>query len=292
MMPPALHNAVQQKLQQLFSSPGASLQVHPVGGGSINETCRLEFGSQSFFCKINYASKFPQLFQKEMNGLRFIALLNRIQTPSVLDCFEHGGFQVLLLEWMGTGERTENFWKNFGEQLAALHGVSQELYGFHEDNYMGSVPQHNRQCRLWTEFFIQHRLQPMVDRCGSLLEVKHRNWFESLYQKLPQIFSNEQKPALLHGDLWSGNFICNERSEPVLIDPAVYFGHPSVDLGMTTLFGGFSTSFYEAYHYHSPFPGNHKEQWQVANLYPLLIHLFLFGKTYLRQIEGTLQQFA
>ena len=82
--------------------------------------------------------------------------------------------------------------------------------------------------------------------------------------------------------------MCNQNFMPVLIDPAVYFGHRSVDLAMTTLFGGFDKSFYEAYHYHYPFPANYKMQWSVCNLYPLLIHLLLFGKSYLSQIEHTL----
>ena len=85
--------------------------------------------------------------------------------------------------------------------------------------------------------------------------------------------------------------MCSKMQQPVLIDPAVYFGHRSIDLGMTTLFGGFEKSFYEAYHYHYPLPPNYKEQWAVSNLYPLLIHLLLFGKTYLSSIENTLNDF-
>ena len=85
--------------------------------------------------------------------------------------------------------------------------------------------------------------------------------------------------------------MCNQDSKPVLIDTAIYFGHPSADLGMTTLFGGFDSQFYEAYNYHSPFPSKYKEQWKICNLYPLLIHLLLFGKSYLSQIEQTLHSY-
>jgi fructosamine-3-kinase len=95
--------------------------------------------------------------------------------------------------------------------------------------------------------------------------------------------------VLVHGDLWSGNFICDENHDPVLIDPAVYYGIAAVDLGMTTLFGGFSKEFYEAYAYHAPFPSNYEEQWRIAKLYPLLIHLILFGKSYLGEIEEILE---
>jgi fructosamine-3-kinase len=118
----------------------------------------------------------------------------------------------------------------------------------------------------------------------------HALKLEKLYTRLSSIF-NEEPPALLHGDLWSGNFLCNKNSEPVVIDPAVYYGHRSTDLAMTTLFGGFHESFYEAYHFHFPLPTNYLEQWDVCNLYPLLIHLHLFGKSYLPNIENILQQF-
>ena len=159
---------------------------------------------------------------------------------------------------------------------------------------MGSVAQSNTKEKTWVNFFIKQRLQPLVDQCRqkNLLESSQLDAFEKLYDILPQIFNEDQKPALLHGDLWNGNFMCNEDSEPVLIDPAVYYGHPSIDLGMTTLFGGFSPGFYEAYHFHFPLPNNHKQQWQVCNLYPLLIHLLLFGRGYLPQIEFTLQRFS
>ena len=114
----------------------------------------------------------------------------------------------------------------------------------------------------WIEFFVHRRLQPQIEIAGinHLLHAKHLTAFENLYRRLGNIFNNEQ-PSLLHGDLWSGNFMCDQNSEPVLIDPAVYFGHRSMDLAMTTLFGGFERSFYESYNYHFPFPNNYDEQW-------------------------------
>jgi protein-ribulosamine 3-kinase len=285
---------VQQRLQQIFKDPAKPLQSRAVGGGSINQTYRLDFNGNAFFCKINSATKFPQLFEKERKGLEFIAGQKKIKTPEILDCFESGGHQFLLMEWVSPGSRTETFWKSFGEQLAALHSVTSDHFGFAEDNYMGSVAQVNTFSPGWTAFFTGQRLQPLVIKCteDGLLTTRHVAAFEALYLQLPAVFGKEQRPALLHGDLWSGNFMCNDLEEAVLIDPAIYFGHPSVDLGMTTLFGGFQNAFYEAYQYHAPFPPNYREQWMVCNLYPLLIHLFLFGRSYLGQIEHTLQQFA
>jgi fructosamine-3-kinase len=267
--------------------------VTPVGGGSINKTYRVSLDHKSFFLKYNSAEKFPLLLEKEKKGLAFLASQGCILTPGIIACEVRQGQQFLLLEWIESGSETKKFWKKFGEQLAALHHVAGEYSGFSEDNYMGSLPQANTPRPDWVEFFIHCRLQPQIElaRTKKLLQKRHVDLFEALYQNLDAVFGNE-KPSLLHGDLWSGNFICNEKSMPVLIDPAVYYGHRSMDLAMTTLFGGFDKDFYEAYHFHFPFPPNYHEQWQVCNLYPLLVHLNLFGSGYLNQIEKSLNLFS
>jgi len=290
--PPALQTAIQQKLSAHFPA-SQKINFLSVGGGSINDTYRLSFGDQTVFCKINSATKFPQLFEKEKTGLALLGEQGIMKVPSVVDFFEFEDKQVLLMEWVPEGERTENFWKLFGEQLAALHQQSASYFGLKEANYMGSVPQMNHQHQSWVSFFREVRLQPMVHLCANkgLLSTSHPQAFEKLYKQLANVFE-EEKPSLLHGDLWSGNFMCDQNSKPVLIDPAVYYGHRSIDLAMTRLFGGFRKPFYDAYHYHFPLPSNYEEQWQVCNLYPLLIHLYLFGSSYLSQIERTLKAFA
>ncbi|MFN2438465.1 MAG: fructosamine kinase family protein [Chitinophagaceae bacterium] len=281
--------AIQNTLKQKLNTNRVLFQ--PISGGSINETYRLIAGDYKFFCKLNSVEVFPQLFRRELKGLEAIGKTRTIKVPAIIDCFEIETQQVLLMEWINEGERTKPFWKNFGVSLAALHGVTNEQYGYEEDNYMGSVNQINKWNVDWNVFFIEQRLKPLVEKCitQSLITAKHHTAFEELYKRLPTFFE-DQKPGLLHGDLWGGNFMCNEKSEPVLIDPAVYYGHRSVDLAMTSLFGGFHSLFYEAYQYHHAFPDNYLVQWKVCNLYPLLIHLFLFGKTYLPKIERTLNE--
>lgn len=290
---PALQLIIQQKLGSYV--PGdADIHLTPVGGGSINDSYRINTGPHHLFCKINSATKFPHLFQREQSGIEWIGKQQVISTPRIIASFEEEGIQCLIMEWIKEGERTGKFWKLFGEQLAALHRHTHESFGFHEDNYMGSVPQQNSPEQSWIVFFTGHRLEPLVRLCTDKVQLskKHLQQFHHLYLKLPQIFDTGERPSLVHGDLWNGNFMCNQNSKPVLIDPAVYYGHRAVDLAMTTLFGGFHSSFYEAYHASYPFSPNYQEQWQVCNLYPLLIHLYLFGSSYLRQIEQTLQQFA
>lgn len=282
-------------LQQLIAQKlnASSLQLQPVGGGSINQSFRILSGSHTWFCKVNSATKFPHLFEKEAEGLRLLGAQDKLRVPKVIDSFYAEDKQVLLLEWIQSGQRTTEFWKSFGAGMAALHHITEAEHGLNYDNYMGSVEQTNKCEKDWCGFFIRQRLQPLVQQCAlqKLLNSKHQQLFEQLYKRLPQLFEAEP-PALLHGDLWSGNFMCDEADGPVLIDPAVYYGHRSMDLGMTTLFGGFDALFYQSYHYHYPLPSNYSEQWQVCNLYPLLIHLRLFGSSYRSQIESTLQEFT
>jgi fructosamine-3-kinase len=282
-------------LQHLSSHCGWQLQAQhllPLGGGSINEVFRISGAHKhSFVVKVNSATKFPQLFAREATGL--LALAPFVQTPAVLAQGEVDGFQYLLMEWITEETPTAAFWKQFGTAMAALHTVQAPSFGSFENNYMGAVPQDNRDARDWSVFFAQRRLMPLADKCAEkgLLDKKDCSMIEQVCKILPHIFSSEP-PALLHGDLWSGNFLCSSGARPVLIDPAVYYGHPSVDMGMTTLFGGFDTLFYEAYHYHKPLPPKYKEEWELCNLYPLLIHLLLFGSGYLGSIRQTLQRFA
>jgi fructosamine-3-kinase len=295
--------SIQKYLTQLLSEKlglsVSSLQFHPVGGGSINDTCQVKINNNiKFFLKLNSAAKYPALFEKEKIGLQFLGKQKIIHTTSVIASDVVNDQQVLILEWIESGLKTEQFWKQFGKQLAALHRQTwsgnhgESFFGFTENNYMGALPQVNAQKENWIDFFIHCRLEPQIKLAveKNLIRANHIAAFENLYSRLISIFNNENS-ALLHGDLWAGNFMCNENSQPVLIDPAVYFGHRSMDLAMTTLFGGFAKFFYESYNYHFPLPGNYDEQWEICNLYPLLIHLNLFGSSYLRQIEGTLRKF-
>ncbi|OQP61974.1 hypothetical protein A3860_30240 [Niastella vici] len=281
--------AIQSFIEQSLNSPCI---FNPVGGGSINHTYRIVAGNKTFFCKLNQLAAFPGLFDAEQKGLKLLAQQQVIRTPRVIAHAHTGDTQVLILEWIEQGLKTEDFWKTFGRQLAALHHIQHNQCGLDSDNYMGALPQNNHWTSSWTEFFIHQRLQPQVklalDR--RLLEPAHVAQFEKLYQQLAGIFAAEPA-ALLHGDLWSGNFLCDDAGQPVLIDPAVYYGHRSMDLAMTTLFGGFDAPFYESYQHYFPLPPNYRQQWEICNLYPLLIHLNLFGKSYLSDILYTIRRY-
>lgn len=269
-----------------------SISFSSVGGGSINQTYRISKAGDLFFCKINSAQQFPLLFEKEKNGLEAIGKLDIIRVPKVYHLIETDEVQVLIMENIEEGKRSSGFWDTFGQQLASLHDIGQPQFGFQEDNYMGALPQSNTWTNDWPTFFINNRLKPQVDRAyaSTLLTENELALFENLYEKIPSLLSSES-PSLLHGDLWSGNFLCDSHENPVLIDPAVYYGDRNMDLAMTTLFGGFEKEFYDSYQYHSKSRLNENGIWQICNLYPLLIHLNLFGRAYLSSILSTLRQF-
>jgi fructosamine-3-kinase len=293
MISPSLQNTLKNFIADNAGTTVSSFRVSNVGGGSINKTYQLFINAnEKFFCKVNSASRFPQMFDKEKSGLELLNAEKIIRVPNVIGSFIEGDTQVLILEWINQGIRSDRFWKTFGEQLAALHLVPRESAGLHENNYMGALSQSNDPTTDWIKFFIHQRLEPQIRMAfdKKLLECQHQHQFKKLYKALPGIFSRENF-SLLHGDLWSGNFLCDNMGSPVLIDPALYNGHRSMDLGMTTLFGGFDPGFYEAYNYQFPFPANYHEQWAICNLYPLLIHLNLFGKGYLNNIISIIRHY-
>jgi protein-ribulosamine 3-kinase len=282
-MTPAVRSVLENKIGKIAG-------LESLHGGSINQCYRVSCYNSTVFCKVNSASEFPELFEKEKAGLEILRS-NNILTPAVIACFEENGLQFLVMEWIEESEPDSNYWKKTGEALADLHQVFNEYWGLHFDNYMGSVAQDNRVNPKWTDFFIQQRLVPLVEKCNKAFDKRSFIQFEALFKKLPEIYP-ERKPSLLHGDLWNGNLLCNKNHEPVFIDPAIYYGHHSVDIGMTKLFGGFHYSFMDAYTSCIETDPNFHEQCEISNIYPLLIHLYLFGGHYRLSVEDILKKYT
>ncbi len=271
-----------------------SIAFENVSGGCINQCYRVtDSNKRTLFIKINSKQTCPGLLAKEMNSLRFLENHKIIKTPAIEGYEEPGEYQILLMKWVNQANPSNQSWKKLGEQLAALHQVTNHQFGFNEDNYIGSLPQNNTWEQSWVHFFVQHRLKPQIDLAikKGLLTSIHSSLFEKLFIALSEIFG-DAKPALLHGDFWRGNVLFDERKDPVLIDPAVYFGNRHMDLAMTTLFGGFDPAFYESYHHHYPLPQNHKQQWEICNLYPLMVHVNLFGESYVPAVQSVLKKYS
>lgn len=263
-----------------------------ISGGDINKAYFLETKEGNFFIKINQKKLFPKMLIKEANGLEALGQTGYIKTPKIINYGEIDQFQYLILEWTERGEAKNNTWENFGHALAYMHKIEQPFFGFKEDNYIGSLKQVNTSSSNWGEFYGQYHLIPLIKKLKEQNKIEKdvvKN-VENLCLKLNEIFPKES-PSLLHGDLWAGNYMVSKQQEILLIDPAVYNGHREIDLGMTRLFGGFPSYFYEAYKDVYPLDNNWEERLPFSQLYPLLVHSVLFGGYYVDQVKQILKIF-
>ena len=263
------------------------------GGGCINNGGKLTTAIGSFFLKWNDEKKFPGMFEAESKGLHLLHQQNAIRIPKVVGHGKNGLHQFLLLEFIEQKSRSKNYWELLGQRLAALHRCSSEFFGLDHDNFIGSLHQYNHPNSNWISFFVEQRLDVQVKLAmdGGAVDAAWGKRFEALYARLPSLIAVE-KPSLIHGDLWSGNLITDEKGEPCLIDPAVYYGNREADLAMTRLFGGFSGEFYSAYEEVYPLPPGVESRIDLYNLYPLLVHVNLFGGSYVQTVESILRTFG
>ncbi len=290
MLPIPVQDIVIEFLSKRASLPVEVTSTKTLSGGSINKAFRLETNIGNFFLKYNNASKFPQMFEKEARGLSLLRSAGEIDIPEIIFHSEAGQDAFLLLEYIDSVGQTNDFWSNFGKSLAKLHNHKAEAFGLDHDNYMGSLYQHNEFHDDWIEFFIEERLERQVKLARENAAIGRNDVlaFERLYKRLGEIFP-ATKPSLIHGDLWSGNFMVNGKGDACLIDPAVYYGHPEIDIAMSTLFGVFNSEFYESYIAHNPLEKGWEKRLDIYNLYPLMVHVNLFGGGYpgsVRRIIG------
>jgi fructosamine-3-kinase len=252
----------------------------PVGGGDISAAWRIETDNGPVFLKTGHSGELAML-QAEAEGLAELAAARAIRVPAVLAVGECGDSSYLALEWLNLGPASRATERMLGEQLAALHRHSRDKLGWHRDNFIGRTPQRNAYCDDWISFYAEHRL-------GFQLELAAQNGHGGELQllgarlvgRMPDYFDVQPAPSLLHGDLWAGNCSACD-GEPVIYDPAVYYGDRETDLAMTRLFGGFGSDFYDAYDAAWPLPPGHERRVALYQLYHVLNHLNLFGAGYL-----------
>ena len=283
--------AIRKACSKIVGSPIKSL--HPLNGGNINEAFLFKTDEDSFFIKLNRASFASDMLQKEAKGLALLANTNSIRIPNLLACDKVNNTAFLFLEYIDPGIPTPLFWKNFGQQLAQLHRHTSTQFGLDHDNYIGNLVQVNGKQNDWVSFFIKERLQVQIDLAKQSKRIPSsvEDAFYLLYKKLSSICPNEP-PSLTHGDLWNGNFICTRDLQAVLIDPAVSYAHREIDLAMTMLFGGFPSTFYEAYNEAFPLEKGFIKRVEIYQLYYLMVHVNIFGGVYLDQVKAILKKFV
>jgi fructosamine-3-kinase len=261
----------------------------PAAGGDINEVQRVQLQDGRVLCVKTQRAKLPGLFSDEARGLHWLAEANALRVPSVIFACEADelGPACLVLEWIERGARARDYAEQLGVGLARLHRTAAPSFGLDHDNFLASLRQENRPANSWGCFYAERRIGPLTERAAERGELPQalRKQIELLLKRIPSLVGEEEPPARLHGDLWSGNVLCDSTGAPVLIDPAVYGGHREIDLAMMRLFGGFSEAVFSAYHEAFPLSPGHAERVPLYQLYPLLAHVNLFGSAYLPQLS-------
>lgn len=303
----ALREAVEAALAARDGRPAEVVGDRGVGGGCIHDARLIELADgRRLFLKSDEgdgagSDTRDDLFEREAEGLAALAAAEAIRVPRDPLPGRAGDTVFLLMEAIPTGRPATGFFADFGRRFAALHRSTARRpaaggrHGFDHDNYLGGTPQPNPWTDSWAAFFRDHRLghqlrlarergrsDEVIDRLGDRLLDRLDRWLE-----VP-----EEPACLLHGDLWSGNFLADEDGAPVLVDPAAYRGHREADLAMTRLFGGFEADFYRAYEEAWPLPPGHRERLPLYQLYHLLNHLNLFGAAYRGRCVEILRRYA
>lgn len=267
--------------------------IQSVSGGSISSAYLLKADKETFFLKVNTQSDAHEMFVAEQTGLKAIEETKTIAVPKVHLVDVYDGKAFLLMDCVKNKSANADEFKTLGKQLAQLHLNHKEAFGFNEDNFIGSLPQSNTRHSRWAEFYWHERIAPQLKlaKQNKLLntnEIVPRQVAINLFE---EVLGNDVKPSVLHGDLWGGNYLISTDGTPYLIDPAVYHGDPMVDIAMSKLFGGFGNDFYTAYHEIIPMVPNYEAQIDLYQLYFLLVHLNLFGKSYYGSVASILKRY-
>lgn len=282
-------NQIATQISQATGHPFQIAHRRSIGGGSINQAYAISEGDQTYFVKLNQASQIA-MFEAEAMGLRQIADSKTIRVPYPICWGVAEQSAYIVLEWLELGYGKQQAWETMGRHLAAMHRVSSSKgFGWDLNNTIGATPQINDWTADWVEFFIEHRLGYQFrlanQRGGRFPQQKQ------LLAAVPQLLANHPvQPSLVHGDLWTGNAAVTQEGDPVILDPAVYFGDREVDIAMSQLFGSFPANFYQAYNEAFPLDSGYPQRKILYNLYHILNHFNLFGGSYEAQANQMIER--
>lgn len=290
---------ISSHIRQVTGMPFSAATPRSVGGGCINSGYALTNSQQAYFVKLNQATQIA-MFEAEAAGLDEMAASHTIRVPKPLCWGTANGSAYLVQEWLDLGQGGSSAWAEMGRKLATLHqwvppqpspgqAAKPISFGWQRHNTIGSTPQINSWTQDWAEFWVKHRI-------GYQLQLAHRRGGhfpqgDRLLAAIPQLLEGHQpQPSLVHGDLWSGNAAITKTGEPVIFDPATYYGDREVDLAMTELFGGFPSEFYQGYNEVFPVTSSYQRRKVLYNLYHILNHFNLFGGGYASQANRMIEQ--
>ncbi|REJ41089.1 MAG: fructosamine kinase family protein [Microcystis flos-aquae TF09] len=280
---------IARHIAQTTEKPFEIEKSRPVSGGCINQGYAVSGNGLIYFVKINQANQ-EAMFAAEALGLKQIHATKTIRVPEPICWGIADKSSYLVLEWLEFGGGDSQSWEKMGQNLAHLHQVSlSDRFGWHCNNTIGSTPQINTISNNWADFFahqrIGYQLRLAKERGGNFPDE------DQVIPAISEMLSQHQPhPSLVHGDLWSGNAAITVDGEPVILDPATYWGDREVDLAMTELFGGFPAAFYRGYNDVFPLNAGYQKRKTLYNLYHILNHFNLFGGGYASQANRMLQE--
>ncbi|MBX3250345.1 MAG: fructosamine kinase family protein [Myxococcales bacterium] len=267
-------------------APVVIADARALAGGDINEAWAVTLSDgRAVFAKTNPRAP-ARMFEVEARALAWLAEADALRVPAVLAV----GPSFLVLELLSSARRQPDFDEALGRGLAALHRATPTTFGCTEDGFIGRLPQPNAPAPDWSSFYAERRLAPMLALAAPRDAALARR-LDRLVARLPALVGPAEPPARLHGDLWGGNLHVDDRGAPCLIDPAAYGGHREVDLAMMRLFGGFGPRVFAAYDEAYPLAPGHEARVALYQLYPMLVHLALFGDAYRAGVERCLRAY-
>lgn len=279
---------IQLCIEKLASIYGSSVRLkgsRSVGGGCINNAVKISTSAGDFFLKWNARAP-AELFLKEASGLNEMRSAgSSLIIPEVIWSKEVDDSPgLLLMEYLQPASNASGMDERLGRGIAQLHRKTAPEFGFHHSNYCGTTIQDNTWTSNWPEFYAERRIWALVQQIKSVRGMlsAEQEIYETLVVKMPALLAHETVPSLIHGDLWSGNYM-NTVNGSALIDPACYYADREMELGMMQLFGGFSSRVWEAYHEEFPLPEGWQQRNRLYQLYHVLNHCLLFGVSYRKQ---------
>lgn len=276
---------INQAISNAIGQPFVTAKAEAVGGGSINQAYVLTDGQLRYFVKLNQPQR-EFMFRQEALGLQALHQVKAIRVPQVICTEINGQYSFIVLEYLPLKPGSPQAWQQLGENLAQLHLNGRgDRFGWDHDNSIGNTPQINPWTDHWADFWREARIgyQLQLARKRGI----HLDDADDLLRNIPRLLANHHpQPTLVHGDLWSGNAAFTDAGEPVIFDPAPYYGDWEVDLAMTELFGGFPAAFYQGYGSVQHLPSGYQTRKTLYNLYHILNHGNLFGGSYWHQAQG------
>lgn len=261
------------------------------GGQSV---LRTQAGEQKYIAKCARGTDDIRMLEGELHGLNTLAESDTVHIPRIISsAAPDSNYFLFVMECVEEGGGSKDKWEQFARELAELHRCSSKKYGLERDNYIGQMPQSNNRHTKWTTFYVEERLLPEMRwaRERGLHDRKDEQMLKMLCRELPDICP-EEPPALTHGDMWSGNILPSVDRQIYLIDPAVSYAHREMDIGMSLLFGGVPAAFYRAYHTSWPMEDDWEDRMDVYQLYYLLVHVNMFGRSYVGQVRKILSKYS